>query len=200
MWFIEIAICFSPLQPNCVDNAVKEFTKNSKRSKEAIQPSSLAFLIFFSNAFHWSLSHLKCSEYLWFFYFIFFHSVSGNSGVCIPKADETMPKSSYNWQISKVHVFISLPLDQICGHTLYLSFAFSLFYVSHMVTTNEFKVSEETILLSDAVPPNRASVLTFNMNLKCVFLIFTSYGCFTSLVFTTDGCFVCWREMNLQHI
>lgn len=46
MWFAEIAICFSPSNQT-VNNTVKEFTKNTERSKGPIQPSGLAFLIFF---------------------------------------------------------------------------------------------------------------------------------------------------------
>lgn len=80
-----------PPQPNRVDNAVKEFTKNAKRSKGAIQSSSLAFLIFFH---HFLLKFVTFDMLRVSIDVFLFFSVCGNSSVCIAKADETVQKSS----------------------------------------------------------------------------------------------------------
>lgn len=55
------------------------------QSSHPVLPSSYFFI-----TFHWSLSHLICC--VWASVIFFFLSVCGNSGVCIPKADETVQK------------------------------------------------------------------------------------------------------------
>lgn len=81
-----------PFQPNRVDNAVQEFTKSPRRSKGAIQPSSLAFLIFF----HRFPLKFVTFDMLRVSICVFFLSVCGSGRVCIPKADETVQKYSHN--------------------------------------------------------------------------------------------------------
>lgn len=73
-------------------------SKNSPRiHKDQRGQSSLAFLVFFH---HFPLKFVTFDmprvSICDFFFFFSFQSMCGNSGVCIPKADETPQKSPHN--------------------------------------------------------------------------------------------------------
>lgn len=105
---------FPPLQPNRVNNAVKEFTQNPGKIKGA-NPAIQSCLPHMFSSLSIEVCHIWYAACEHLFSLL---SVYGNSGVCTPKADETVQKSSHNWQASNVLVLISLPTWSHQQHAL----------------------------------------------------------------------------------